>query len=54
MHCAPVQADSRKLLPEAKAKSNEKERRRFDLQAAKILKEKGNHYFKLWCSSQHW
>ncbi|MCH95173.1 Histone-lysine N-methyltransferase H3 lysine-9 specific SUVH6-like, partial [Trifolium medium] len=39
------QAVSRKLLQEAesKAKSNEKERRRFDLQAAKILKEKGNY-----------
>jgi hypothetical protein len=50
------QAVSRSLSQEAeaKAKSNEKERRRFDLQAAKILKEKGNHYFKLWCSSQHW
>ncbi|XP_045814706.1 histone-lysine N-methyltransferase, H3 lysine-9 specific SUVH6-like isoform X1 [Trifolium pratense] len=37
------QVVSRKLLQEAeaKAKSNEKERRRFDLQAAKILKEKG-------------
>ncbi|PNX95988.1 histone-lysine N-methyltransferase H3 lysine-9 specific SUVH6-like protein, partial [Trifolium pratense] len=36
---------SRKLLQEAeaKAKSNEKERRRFDLQAEKILKEKGNY-----------
>jgi euchromatic histone-lysine N-methyltransferase len=36
---------SRKLLQEAeaKAKSNEKERRRFDLQAAKILKEKGDY-----------
>ncbi|WJX60548.1 [histone H3]-lysine(4) N-trimethyltransferase [Trifolium repens] len=39
------QAVSRQLLQEAeaKAKSNEKERRRFDLQAAKILKEKGNY-----------
>ncbi|GAU29283.1 hypothetical protein TSUD_226540 [Trifolium subterraneum] len=39
------QAVSRKLLQEAeaKAKSNEKERRRFDLQAAKILKEKGSY-----------
>ncbi|PNY12965.1 histone-lysine N-methyltransferase H3 lysine-9 specific SUVH6-like protein, partial [Trifolium pratense] len=39
------QAVSRKLLQEAeaKAKSNEKERRRFDLQAEKILKEKGNY-----------
>ncbi|KAK2372360.1 histone-lysine N-methyltransferase, H3 lysine-9 specific SUVH1 [Trifolium repens] len=34
---------SRKLSQEAEAKSNEKERRRFDLQAAKILKEKGNY-----------
>ncbi|WJX56373.1 [histone H3]-lysine(4) N-trimethyltransferase [Trifolium repens] len=37
------QAVSRNLLQEAKAKSNEKERMRFDLQAAKILKEKGNY-----------
>jgi euchromatic histone-lysine N-methyltransferase len=39
------QAVSRQLLQEAeaKSKSNEKERRRFDLQAAKILKEKGNY-----------
>ncbi|KAL5099044.1 hypothetical protein RYX36_003371 [Vicia faba] len=38
------QAVSRKLLheAEAKAKSNEKERKRVDLQAAKILKENGN------------
>ncbi|CAJ2645891.1 histone-lysine N-methyltransferase H3 lysine-9 specific SUVH6-like protein [Trifolium pratense] len=39
------QAVYRKLLQEAeaKAKSNDKERRRFDLQAAKILKEKGSY-----------
>ncbi|XP_004511737.1 histone-lysine N-methyltransferase, H3 lysine-9 specific SUVH3 [Cicer arietinum] len=37
------QAVSRKLLQEVEAKSSERERKRIDLQAAKILKENGNY-----------